>query len=133
MSGSTLNSGHLDDLTATRLCAEAMGIHTADVAAHGSGCAVWAYNRWPDPHDSEGIYKWVPLHDDAQAMALVKKMRLTIQWTPPNEYDWLVDGHGYKAQAHSPDLNRAIVYCVAKMQSASIREGTNPHSINEGK
>lgn len=132
VSGATLNSGHLDDLTATRLCAEAMGIHTADVAAHGSGCAVWAYNRWPDPHDSEGIYKWVPLHDDAQAMALVKRFQLSVGFNGgwgcvKNDERGMLKSGAY----HYEELNRAIVTCVANM--APVREGTNPHSINEGK
>jgi hypothetical protein len=68
-----------------------------------------------------------PLHDDAQAMALVKKLGLTCEkWVaefPAREF-WRVlytvrqdvPGSGWTEKT---DLNRAIVACVAKMQMAA--------------
>ena len=82
----------MTDLEMTKLCAEAMG---------------------PSGRD-ERTYD--PLHDDAQAMALVKKFQINIAWYEvnmprptfePTVYMW-----------RKKDLNRAIVECVAKMQAA---------------
>jgi hypothetical protein len=61
---------------------------------------------------------------DAQAMALVKKHKLTVVWTERHTDGWLVRGwySGPKtgmalcAEADNADLNRAIVECVAKMR-----------------
>jgi hypothetical protein len=52
-----------------------------------------------------------PLHDDEQAMALVKKFGLTI-YGPRKDIDWRV-GTPSIDTTESPDLNRAIVECVA--------------------
>ena len=93
----------MTDLEITRLCAEAMGLGWQDDRTDGGITA------------QEGTYnyKYDPLHDDAQAMALVKKMRLEIstfrgEWHVGNDMDW----------AWNTDLNRAICECVAKMQAA---------------
>lgn len=123
----TLNSGaQMDDLTATRLCAEAMGLTLRE-----NGDRLYVNTFTP----------YRPLHDDAQAMALVKRFRLRIgTYSDENPSDAGTTGwrvwFPFKVDLEivdQDDLNRAIVYCVAKMQSARIREGTNPHSINEGK
>jgi len=127
--GSTLNSGHLDDLTATILCAEAMGLKemaavTETMTYRGEG-AIWA---------NGGIYR--PLKNDAQAMALVKRFGLQTSrhgdiWLAAFTFSEVSNFVGHHTE--DADLNRAIVYCVAKMQSARIREGANPHSISEEK
>src|SRR5690348_14421110 len=76
----------MTDLEITRLCAEAMGYLVEfaptelpiGIAMKGGGQA------------SEDLYD--PLHDDAQAMALVKKVPMTIE--PPvlsNENCWHVE------------------------------------------
>jgi len=121
MTGSpALNSGHLDDLTATRLCAEALfgddALHTEtasfqilhDVPLFGRRTLVMG----------EYVKEFSPLHDDAQAMALVKRFTLSIDAE-------IADGNGYGVSNSAPgiyyehtDLNRAIVYCVAKIFSA---------------
>lgn len=54
-----------------------------------------------------------PLNDDAQAMALVKKFQLNVNWCG----DWEVTPQG-AGSGESLDLNRAICECVAKMQAA---------------
>jgi len=62
---------------------------------------------------------YCPLHDDAQAMALVKKLRLSIdtyevgQWRVYTEE--LATLHGTMFCADGDDLNRAIVECVSKL------------------
>lgn len=93
----------MDDLTITRLCAEAMGW------PKGAVCH-------PDSLILDGdTKKYNPLHDDAQAMALVKKLRLSIDVFGK----WMVqDKKGNYAPALSHDLNRAICECVAKMQQS---------------
>jgi hypothetical protein len=66
-----------------------------------------------------------PFHNDAQAMALVKRLNIDCLWLP-DEDTWVVgqhnDGRGYKCR----DLNRAIVECAAKMQRSSDSQGTLP-------
>ena len=82
----------MTDLEITLLCAEAMGYK-------------------PGEH-----YHWRPLHDDAQAMALVKKFRLNIH---AHDEQWKVEEWGDDgAMALHETLNRAICECVAKMQAA---------------
>ena len=60
---------------------------------------------------------WVlynPLIDDAQAMALVKKFRLDIVRCDDGEF-MVTWGEKLGNFVKSPDLNRAIVECVANM------------------
>jgi len=77
------------DLEMTRLCAEALGVN-------------------PE-------YRWNPLHDDAQAMALVKKMDLSIdRGGQQTASPWWCARNGTIRRVNA-DLNRCIVECVAKM------------------
>jgi len=98
----------MTDLKITELCAEAMGIYMTDTGYVLIG-------RIPNhPYD--------PLHNDTQAMALVKKMALHIV---PDDVCWnvsipdsgITQGDEFK-WSESEDLNRAICECVAKMQLA---------------
>ena len=64
--------------------------------------------------------KFDPLHDDAQAMALVKKFCLDIE-CHAREPIWTVlfdDNERYSKVRECPDLNRAICLCVARIQQA---------------
>jgi len=103
----------MTDLEMTRLCAEAMGLPWKDSNIGPP------WNRTPVIYSGdifEGVYD--PLHDDVQAMALVKKMNLTIY--PPGEMEneaWNVF-HYDDFNSPSDSLNCAIVECVAKMQAA---------------
>mgnify|MGYP001617981049 CR=1 FL=1 len=94
----------MTDLEMTKLCAEAMGLEIFWAEAlpitAPKGC----------PYD--------PLHDDAQAMALVKKFHIALGWNDPG---WGAFGQHDKRWVNNPDLNRAIVECVAKMQAAKIK------------
>jgi hypothetical protein len=103
----------MDDLTATRLCAEAMGLTVNPVALHGH---VLGYSLPMRPTGFSDAYD--PLDNDAQCMALVKKFTLSID-------SEIADGNGYGVSYSAPgfyvahtDLNHAVVYCVAAMQAA---------------
>lgn len=116
----------MTDLEMTRLCALSMGWYTGKpankvVAYEVSDSAIIAAN------DKGGESVYDPLHDDAQAMALVKKFSLDI------EYRWTAKGpkpyvrgtvDGWETTGHF-DLNRAICEVVAKMQErvAAEQEG----------
>ena len=106
----------MTDLEMTRLCAEAIGkqwnadqtdyIRTLESRALGPAWCVYD-----------------PLHDDAQAMALVRKFRLII--VPRVSDDGWNVGPAIGQLDMSNDvssngLNRAIVECVAKMQQAKV-------------
>lgn len=84
----------MTDLEITKLCAEAMG-----------------YDK-TDPLGVALVYD--PLHDDAQAMAMVKKFKLDC-FENLDEEGWIVDA-GDGVHTKHIDLNRAICECVAKMQ-----------------
>ena len=60
---------------------------------------------------ADGCYD--PLHDDAQAMALVKKFRLLVDG---GNAMWCVHGDTAGSGRIDDDLNRAIVGCVAQMR-----------------
>ena len=107
----------MDDLTAVRLCAEAMGI---DLTALGPGLHGYvARDGRAIPYD--------PLTDDAQAMALVKKFGLICD--PQHDGQDFVADPGWEVswppQVDSlyinPSLNRAIVYAVAALQSHAAK------------
>jgi len=114
----------MTDLEMVRLCAEAMGLHEV----------VNPDERAPKPKppsilvsDSAGLELYEPLHDDAQAMALVKKFQLRIVWGGRRQGSESYvhvsspqylgsDDMPYYADNLNADLNRALCECVAKMQ-----------------
>jgi hypothetical protein len=105
----------MTDLEATQLCAKAIG---GRYDTHPDGIGRFIPST---AHPAQNIFafdRYDPLHDDAQAMALVKRFRLEIDATGEFGEDYwsvrLPDGRGMG----SKDLNRAIVMCVA-----TIREG----------
>ena len=114
----------MTDIEMTRLCAEAMSIRVqliADPEFHYSDCPYYVI---PTASEAQNpIYE--PLHDDRQAMALVKHLKLRIM----NDGGlWIVDESSVKmskqaCQSEDVDLNLAIATCVAKMQSAAIGAG----------
>ncbi len=98
----------MDDLEATRLCAEAMGLPALDDGGSYYDGEGSSRNYWP-----------LAECNDAQAMALVKQMNLSIA-EPRGGGGWGAYRHNALREhtAEYSDLNRAIVYCVAKMQKA---------------
>lgn len=99
----------LSDLDKIKLCAEAV------LRLQGIGYGEADGKLWYGPYELE----YDPLHDDAQAMALVKKFHLQCDF----DGDWKVEywaqdpEEGY-SEAESTDLNRAIVECCARAQAA---------------
>ena len=105
----------MTDLEITKLCAEAMGIDFSKGYAtiHCEEC------------DEYGI-SYDPLHDDAQAMALVRKFEISIAWSWTGQMGcmskWEAQQDEEKRhdniECSYKDLNRAICECVAKVQKA---------------
>jgi hypothetical protein len=121
------NRRKMTDLEMTKLCAEAMGlqVHGGLYDSSAKGRELWIH------HANGSRTEYDPLHDDAQAMALVKKFNscMRIRYNTVIETDeiappyWEVRNY-YPAQppnyggfGRNVDLNRAIVECVANMQS----------------
>jgi hypothetical protein len=107
----------MTDLEITKLCAFAMGHMVRLSALHGFAPSIPIDIGLGDYYD--------PLHDDAQAMALVKEFHIWIEgrytYIDMKVFPWKVeinDGEDQAWQAENSDLNRAICECVAKMQAA---------------
>jgi len=104
----------MTDLEMTKRCAEKMGMKpdglaTKSVAYKVSHCSILAIN------DRSGHTVYDPLHDDAQAMALVKRFNICIDQGRHDHCGASIRIMNTIYSATSPDLNRAIVECVAKM------------------
>ena len=96
----------MTDLEITKLCAEAMGV---DFSKGFGTITCKECGEIGIPYD--------PLHDDAQAMALVKKFQLQVDWSA-GDLVWINNRRGSYAKADPADLNRAICECVANMEKA---------------
>lgn len=94
----------MNDLEMVKLCAEAIGYESHSIYGPpiNIGQAATSYN---------------PLHDDAQAMELVKKFGINI-WSGPGSWRVMGGTTGDEGDTWNADLNRAIVECVAKLQQA---------------
>lgn len=106
----------MTDLEITKLCAEAMELSTE--RKYWVGIGDFVYEFWNDI--SQERQRYDPFYNDAQVMALVKKLRLTIE--PSTDGSWFVFKQNSKffSEIHviDIDLNRAICGCVAKMRAA---------------
>ena len=105
----------MTDLELTNLCAEAMKF---SVCGSQEPSTIF----YPHPNGSAVICVYDPLHDDAQAMALVKKFTVIINYWKGWQCGLVTDATGTTTtlgyNIRSADLNRAICECVAKMQAA---------------
>ena len=90
----------MTDLELTRLCAEAMG-YTGKPPASPSDIVLFVTMPASHPMLPKETVRYDPLHDDAQAMALLKRFSLYMPISILN----------------SPDINRAICVCVADIQA----------------
>jgi hypothetical protein len=99
----------MNDLEATRLCAEAMDFDV--LVSDDMPISAW-------PKDSQAGFTYDPLHDDAQMAALVKFFHLHIDQRP-GKHVTVQDPH-FEHLIERPEgmLNEAVVYCAAKMQAA---------------
>lgn len=104
----------MTDLEITKACAEAMEIPVQVVSAPALGGGSWL--RRTDVHSGRRLYD--PLHDDGEAMALVKKFGLFISRLADTWYVDSSDGRDAESADHKDNLNRAICECVAKLQQA---------------
>lgn len=113
----------MTDLEMTKLCAEAMGIACeVNTDSHGSEFVEIIQARNPG---NGGEYD--PLHDDAQAMALVKRFLLILEpddscpecsyWAATYINHSKEKGTKSVAVRKAIDLNSAIVECIAKMKA----------------
>ena len=110
----------MTDLEITKLCGDAMDL-LREVVQVGKVHPV-RLGSSTAPVDHYKLFDgtlYDPLHDDAQAMALVKKFELCISSEQDrNGKRWEAgDGDG-RVVGESKDLNRAICLCVANMQQA---------------
>lgn len=99
----------MTDLEITRLCAEAMGLHQVD------------RYRFANVHGQEAEY--TPLHDDAQAMALVKKFHPYIDGLLMDDWTVAFTNGAFSYEVRDKDLNRAICECCAKLQAGKLNAG----------
>ena len=116
-------SSRMTDLEITKLCAEAMRLRLCN--GYDSPKSLYTHQ---DPRSIDGReIEYNPLHDDAQAMALVKKFELRIDRNFEDGGEglvWTVTHHlcmkyGGISSFDNRNLNRAICECVAKMQAAA--------------
>lgn len=105
----------MTDLEMTKLCAEAMGLSwEAEQKRIAARDGKWLHGYETPLYD--------PLHDDAQAMALMKKFRLGINAHNAEYQVWPQGGIvsnkvAGESCSFNVELNRAIVECVAKMRT----------------
>ncbi len=109
----------MTDLEITKLCAEAIFLKM-DHPIESRGELFICYHPLEEPLPL--YHKYDPLHDDAQAMALVEKLGLGIFQRDDGSGDphalWDVTNKQETIFAVADNLNRAICECVAKMQKA---------------
>ena len=113
-----LQEKSMTDLEITKLCAQAMNLGHIRTDYESGTFMASDENTLTCPNCSEYALAYDPLHDDAQAMALVKKFRIDMTAIAGNR--WLVQCYGppiFEATEQF-DLNAAICECVAKMQNA---------------
>jgi hypothetical protein len=103
----------MNELEMTKLCAEAMGLYA------GPDAEEFIFPRW------RRITEYDPLHDDAQAMALLRAFSLALWGSDQSmgEWKWHAEVQHWGDDelppiGHGVNPNRAIVECVAKMQKA---------------
>jgi len=104
----------MTDLELTRLCAESMGLDVVEVGNNKPEHTLRINGLFGD--SSYGNYD--PLHDDSQAMALVKRLALNCTlWSDGMSDGWLVQSFLHQEfEASNINLNRAIVEVCSKMQ-----------------
>lgn len=98
----------MTDLEMTKLCA--LALHGGVNPVRLGNSVVGEIVRY----ECQGE-KFDPLHDDAQAMALVKQFKLTIDSPISADDNWMVSTGTVDSIVKNAGLNRAIVECVAKL------------------
>jgi phage tail sheath gpL-like len=100
----------MNDIEMVKACAEAVGIELRRDSAQSYK---FIGGKWYE-------HNFDPIHDDAQALALVKRLHLDIEQYQNSNGTWyyVAQTHGTEYHACADDLNRAIVECVAKLHAA---------------
>lgn len=114
----------MTDLEMTKLCAEAIGkVPHASTRKEYQGVPVGVWLA---------CHKYDPLHNDEQAMALVKKLKLTVSYEIDHWEAWnhLDNWHPSHIVGGDENINRAIVECVAKMRATDAQHSAGP-SVSE--
>lgn len=104
----------MTDLEIVKKCAERMGIAIMEPLAvqQAFGCDGFVTeDNWEIKYD--------PLHNDAQAMAMVKKFGLGIYFEPDGWGCFKFKEGGPNPDIFNKDLNRAICECVANLPEES--------------
>lgn len=104
----------MTDLEITRLCAEAMGI--TGWLTQDDPMVTNANGEFIEPYD--------PIHDDAQAMALVKKWHIQIYYDGKihDDGEWATESEYAGIGAIHSDLNRSICLCIADIMRRGNRK-----------
>lgn len=114
-----IKRGQRTDLEIRKLCAKAIGIEASEQEGK------LLYGPFEDDCSACGgsyFKNYNPFHDDEQAMALVKNLRLEIFRSGRSDWDVMSDTLNAAGECvrvntvSSIDLNRAICECVAQMQ-----------------
>lgn len=113
----------MTDIEMTKLAAEAMGFKPEfDSENTAVYCNRHTGRGFQGKEARYGGFRYDPLHDDAQCFGLVKRFELRL-WKDPymdGSPLWAACRYGAKSELEiyrDTDINRAIVVCVAKMQS----------------
>lgn len=116
----------MDDLTATRLCAEAMGWKVSEFKMTSPKRTPSAIGAYDNPKENTPVW-YDPLHDDAQCMALeswlIERGYLHYEDGDHLFYTWPIEtsAQSYSAYFSGSEGRRgALVYCVANMQAAKV-------------
>ena len=109
----------MTDIEITKLCAEAMGFVAETF--WGPICQIRGVygvgtHRFSNTTSGYWTVDYDPLHDDAQAMALVKKLKLDCGRFPEGGQWWCADVCCNEPAIYARDLNRAVCEYVAKIQ-----------------
>lgn len=102
----------MTDLEMVKRCAEKMGYDQYQWQTGGIVTGSDLPISLPD-----GQIRYDPLHDDAQALALVKQFNLHIDQRPHPKRQITVQDCAFTVlvERRDDDINRAIVECVAKL------------------
>ena len=108
----------MTDLEITKKCAEALGYQCLPIG-DGRYRATWDGTAVYMIAEAQGMtQRFDPLHDDAQAMELVKKLRLNVIASQFKGGHWVVNYRHFVDATSRDDLNRAICECVAILSSS---------------
>lgn len=106
----------MTDLEMVRLCAEAMGLMIREVSLNAPEHTL----RIEGVFGSSSYGDYWPLTNRAQCFELVERFHLDVTYTDPygeEQNCWWVSGEDLESNG-SPDLSRAIVTTVARMELA---------------